>query len=203
MFDFIRVATAVPDIVVGDTSYNTNEIKKKINEAVERNTDIIVFPELSITGYTCADLFGQKALINSSNKSIKELLDYTENLDIVVIVGAPISILNQLYNCALVLSKGKISGIVPKTFLHDYGELNEKRWFSSSKALNVEEISSKTLGFDAEYNIPVSRNIIFDIPNLARFGIEICEDSFSPIPTGSFLSLNGAELIINISAMTT
>lgn len=201
MFDFLRAAAIVPDIIVGDTKHNTNEIKNKISDAIEKNADIIVFPELSLTGYTCSDLFGQATLLNNCKYSISELLDYTKNIDSIIIVGSPISILNQLYNCAVVLIKGKIAGIVPKTYLPDHNEFNEKRWFSSSQSLNVLEISSQNLDLCEDYQIPVGRNLIFDIPKLAKFGIEICEDLFAPIPTGNFLAMNGAELIINIAAI--
>lgn len=201
MFDFLRAAAIVPDIIVGDTKYNTNQIKNKISDAIEKNADIIVFPELSLTGYTCADLFGQATLVNNCKSSIRELLDFTKNIDSVIIVGAPISILNQLYNCAVVLFKGKIAGIVPKTFLPDYNEFCEKRWFSSAQSLKVEEISSRELDLEEDYQIPVGKNLIFDIPKLAKFGIEICEDLFAPIPTGNFLALNGAELIVNLAAI--
>ncbi|MBR3791903.1 MAG: NAD(+) synthase, partial [Clostridia bacterium] len=201
MFDFLRAAAIVPNIIVGDTKYNTNQIKNKISDAIEKNADIIVFPELSLTGYTCADLFGQATLVNNCKSSIRELLDFTKNIDSVIIVGAPISILNQLYNCAVVLFKGKIAGIVPKTFLPDYNEFCEKRWFSSAQSLKVEEISSRELDLEEDYQIPVGKNLIFDIPKLAKFGIEICEDLFAPIPTGNFLALNGAELIVNLAAI--
>ena len=92
MYDFIRVAVAVPKIIVGDTGHNTNSIKQKINEAIEKNSDFIVFPELSLTGSTCGDLFFQSTLLNNSKNSINELCDYTQNLDCIVVVGAPISI---------------------------------------------------------------------------------------------------------------
>ncbi len=195
MYDFIRTASAVPDIVVGDTSYNIKEIKKKINEAVEQNADIIVFPELSISGATCDDLFFQSTLINNCKTEIVELLDYTESLDCVIIVGAPLSILNKLYNCAIVLAKGKITGIVPKTFLSDY------RWFASADELQIDEISSLSFGLKEKYTIPIGNNLIFGIPNVLNFGIEIGEDLLAPIPPSTYFSTHGAELILNLSAI--
>ncbi len=193
MYDFIRVAAAVPDIVVGDTNYNTNAIKQKINEAIEQNADFIVFPELSLTGSTCGDLFFQSTLLNSCKKAIKELMEYTENLDCIVIIGTPVSILNKLYNCAIVFAKGKITGIVPKTYLPD------NRCFASADSLLIKEINANIFGL-GNYSIPVGNNLIFDIPDTVKFGIEIGEDLSSPIPPSTFLAMNGAELILNLSA---
>lgn len=201
MFDFIRTAACVPDIVVGDTVFNTNSIKEKINEAIKKDADIILLPELSVSGYTCADLFFQSTLLNNCKTAIIEILNYTKNLDCIVVVGAPVSILNQLYNCALVLAKGKIVGIIPKTFLPDYNEFSEKRWFSSADALVKEEISSKEFGLKDDYSIPVGNNLIFDIPGVLKFGVEVCEDLCAPIPKSTLLSLNGAELILNPAAI--
>ena len=195
MYDFIRAAATVPDIVVGNTTFNTNQIKKKINEAIDKNADFIVFPELSISGATCDDLFFQSTLLNNCKAAIKELLDYTQNLDCIVVVGAPISILNKIYNCAVVLVKGKIAGIIPKTFLSDY------RWFSSAETLQIKEISSLSFGVKDDYAIPVGNNLIFDVPNTLKFGVEIGEDLTSPIPPSTILAMNGAELILNISAI--
>ncbi len=193
MYDFIRVAAAVPNIVVGDTTYNTNSIKQKINEAIEQNTDFIVFPELSLTGSTCGDLFFQSTLLNSCKKAVKELLEYTENLDCIVVVGAPINIVNKLYDCAVVLVKGRVAGIIPKTYLSD------SRWFASADSLQVNEINASVLGLD-NYSIPVGNNLIFDIPDTLKFGVEIGEDLSSSIPPSTFLAMNGAELVLNLSA---
>ena len=193
MYDFIRVAAAVPNIVVGDTSCNLNSIKQKISEAIKKDTDFIVFPELSLTGSTCGDLFFQSTLLNSCKSAIKELCYYTENLDCIVVVGAPISILNKLYDCAVVLTKGKIAGIVPKTYLSDC------RCFSSADSLPIKEINSNCFGLD-EYSIPVGNNLVFDIPDTIKFSIEVGEDLSSPIPPSTFSAMNGAELILNPSA---
>ena len=193
MYDFIRVATAVPDIIVGDTAYNTNSIKQKINEAIKQDADFIVFPELSLSGSTCGDLFFQSTLLNNCKNAIKELLEYTENLDCIVIVGAPVSIINKLYNCAVVLAKGKLLGIVPKTYLPD------NRCFASADSLLIKEINANIFGL-GDYLVPAGNNLIFDIPDILKFGVEIGEDLTSPIPPSTFLSMNGAELILNLSA---
>ncbi len=193
MYDFIRVAAAVPNIVVGDTSYNTNAIKQKINEAIEKNADFILFPELSLTGSTCGDLFFQSTLLNNCKNAIKELCDYTENIDCIVVIGAPINILNKLYDCAIILAKGKIAGIVPKTHLLDC------RCFVSADSLQIKEISANIFGLD-NYSIPVGNNLVFDIADTLKFVVEIGEDLSSPIPPSTFLAMNGAELVLNISA---
>lgn len=200
MYDFLKVAAVVPALSVGNTLENTEIIERKMEEAEKQNVDFVIFPELSLTGYTCADLFFQSALLKSVNTSIKMICEKSKSFNSVQIIGAPILINGQLYNCALVINAGKIYGIIPKTFIPVYNEFYEKRWFSSSEDLNVNSISSAELGIKEEYNIPVGRNIIFNLNNEIRFGTEICEDVWAPLSPGCFLALNGAELIFNISA---
>lgn len=200
MYDFVRVAAAVPEITVADTEANTVAIIEKVKEAAEEKADIAVFPELCVTGYTCADLFFQKSLQKSAEYAIARICRETSQLNILLIIGTPAVINGQLYNCAAVIQNGKVLGIVPKTFIPNFNEFYEKRWFSSSRDLNVDNISAKELGLLGNYEIPVSGNIIFNLSGEVRFGIEICEDIWAPIPPSSFLALNGAELIFNISA---
>ena len=200
MFDYIRVASAVPKLSVGNVEYNTNEIIKKLDESVKNNTDVIVFPELCLTGYTCADLFFQKTLLNATNNAIKTLLEKSKTVSGIIIIGAPLDIQGQLYNCAVVINNGEVLGVVPKTFIPNYNEFYEKRWFNSANDLTVDEICSCELGLKDVYDIPVGNDLVFNINNEVKIGIDVCEDLWSPIPPSSYLSLAGAEVIFNLSA---
>ena len=200
MFDYIRVASAVPKLSVGNVEYNTNEIIKKLDESVKNNTDVIVFPELCLTGYTCADLFFQKPLLNATNNAIKTLLEKSKTVSGIIIIGAPLDIQGQLYNCAVVINNGEVLGVVPKTFIPNYNEFYEKRWFNSANDLTVDEICSCELGLKDVYDIPVGNDLVFNINNEVKIGIDVCEDLWSPIPPSSYLSLAGAEVIFNLSA---
>ena len=146
MFMFLRTAAAVPGVSVADTTYNTEEIIKKMNEAEEKNVNITVFPELCITGYTCADLFFQKTLIDAAALGLNKILKASENLSGAFAVGLPLQINGQLYNCAVFLKGGRVLGICPKTFMPNYNEFYEKRWFSVSEELEEEDICSSEIG---------------------------------------------------------
>lgn len=200
MFEFIRTALAVPDIEVANVEYNLGKITEKLEEAEKRGADIVVFPELSLTGYTCADLFFQKSLYDSCKKAVSKLVSFSVGLDFVFAVGSPVKINGQLYNCAVVIGAGKVLGIVPKTFMPNYNEFYEKRWFSTSEDLNTDFISSSELGLSKEYEIPVGRDLIFSVNGEYKFAAELCEDLWTPVPPSSFAALGGAELIINLSA---
>lgn len=195
-FGYVRVAAAVPELRVANVDFNTKEIIKVIKELDKKGVQIVTFPELCLTGYTCADLFEQDILITKSLDGIKEILDKTKNLDIISIVGAPIVCDNQLFNCGVVINKGEILGIVPKTYIPNYGEFYEKRWFSSSNTLNSKVI--KVLGKD----VLVGTDLIFRDVNDSKytFGIEICEDLWSPKAPSVEAALNGATMIFNLSA---
>ncbi len=200
MFDFVRVGSGVPDIEIGNVEFNVEQIIKKASDAKEGNVDVLAFPELSLTGYTCADLFFQDTLLNNVKEGIKTIVEKSTEWDITLAVGAPICINGQLYNCAVLINRGRILGIVPKTFLPNYSEYYEKRWFSSSVDLVQKTISSKAFNLCAEYDIPVGRNLIFNINDKVKIAVEICEDLWSPLPPSTFLTLNGAEVILNLSA---
>lgn len=200
MYDFIRVAVAVPLVNVGDISFNSSQIIKNASKAQEHNVDLLVFPELSLTGYSCGDLFFQSCLYSEINKAIAEIVKASHDWNFAFAIGAPLIIGNQLYNCAVIILKGKVQGIVPKTFLPIHNEFFEKRWFSSSLDLKIEKVSSSILGISEEYDIPIGRDLIFNINSKINLGVEICEDLWSPIPPSSFLTLGGAEIILNLSA---
>ncbi len=194
-FGYVTVAAAIPAVKVCDTEYNVKQIEDFIAQAEGKGVEIIVFPELSVTGYSCQDLFAQQMLIEQAEVSIIQLLDFTHKLDIISIVGAPVCIGNSLYNCAIVIQHGSILGIVPKTHLPNYGEFYEKRWFASSANLSKTEIryagNSVVVGPDPQ---------LFCTSDGVMFGIEICEDVWAPLPCSNRLAMAGADIIFNLSA---
>ena len=201
MLDFIRIACAVPPVSVGDVKKNTDDICRYIALADEKGSDVVVFPELAMTGYTCADLFFQERLLDSTKEEIARIVACSKNHPAVaVVVGMPMVIAGQMYNCGVVITAGKVQGIAPKTYLPNYKEFYERRWFSSSQDLHVNCVSSKELGLKEDYSIPVGRDLIFRLGDGAKLGVEICEDLWTPMPPSTMLTLNGAEVIVNLSA---
>ena len=192
---FITVAAAIPQVKVADCIFNTQQIESMIAQAEGKGVEVIVFPELSITGYTCQDLFRQHALLEQSETAVMMLLDFTRKLDVIAIVGLPVIVGDLLLNCAAVIQKGDLLALIPKTYLPNYSEFYEKRWFASSQDLHPTEIRF------AGTRITVSRE-----PQLIRtcdgaiLGIEICEDVWAPAPPSNRLALAGADLIFNLSA---
>lgn len=196
MYGIIRVAAAIPLVTVADCIYNREEILKLIFEAKKEGVKIIVFPELSITSYSCQDLFYQQSLIAASSLALKELVKESFYLDIIISVGMPIVCDNKTFNCSVIIHAGKILGVVCKTYLPNYNEFYEKRWFSSANDLISKEITL------CGQTVPIGNDIIFsaqNIPNL-KIGVEICEDLWAPIPPSSYLALGGATVILNSSA---
>ena len=193
---FVRVGAVVPKLKVADTEFNCNEIIEQIEIASNNKIQIAIFPELCITGYTCQDLFEQDTLLEEAEKSLSKILDYTNNLYIICIIGMPIKQENQLFNTAVVIQKGEILGVVPKTFIPNYGEFYEKRWFASSKNANKKEI--EMLG----QKVPFGIDLLFKDKenNEICFGIEICEDIWAVEPPSNKLALLGANIIFNLSA---
>lgn len=193
---FVRVGAVVPKLKVADTEFNCNEIIKQIEVASNNKIQIAVFPELCVTGYTCQDLFEQDTLLEEAEKALNKILDYTNNLDIICIIGMPIKAENQLFNTAVVIQKGKILGIVPKTFIPNYGEFYEKRWFASSKNANKKEIEI------LDQKVPFGIDLLFKDKenNEICFGIEVCEDIWTVEPPSNKLALLGANIIFNLSA---
>ncbi len=198
MFDYFRIACAVPDIEVADVNFNIKEMKKYIDKAKNQNVDLLVFPELGITGYTCADLFFQDTLIKEAANGVKELVEYSNGSDVIISAGAPININGSLFNCAVIIFNGIIHGIIPKKFIANSGEFFEKKHFTSSLNLDTEYIYSEYFGFNDEYDIPVGCKV-FCIKG-AKVGFEICEDLFSVSPVSTDLCLSGAEIIANLAA---
>ena len=192
--DFLKVASACPNTRVSDVNYNIENILKCINEANEERCKFIVFPELCVTSYTCGDLFLQDHLLSQSLEGIETLLNNTRNMDMLIAVGAPLVVGSTIYNCAYLLFKGKILGIVPKSYLPNYSEFYEKRWFTEGIS-----ITSQKVDLPFQKDIPFGVDLIFS-SNLGNFGVEICEDLWVTIPPSSYLSLMGAHVIGNLSA---
>ncbi len=192
---FIKVASAIPSVKVANCQYNLQQIETVIATSEGKGVEIIVFPELSITGYTCQDLFRQRVLLEEAELCVMKLLDFTRNLDIISIVGAPMIVGDLLLNCGIVIQKGNILGIVPKTFLPNYCEFYEKRWFASSQDLKTTEIR-----FAGNKVTLSSKPKVFCTCDGVRFGVEICEDLWAPVPPSNDLAMAGAELIFNLSA---
>ena len=194
-YGFIRTAAATPDIKVCDCDFNADNIIKNIKTAYENNTEIIVFPELVITGYTCGDLFGQRTLISSSMKALDKIKCETKNINTLIVLGMPYQYKGKLYNCGAVLYKGHILALISKSFLPNYNEFYEKRWFE--EALN-ETVYVDILGD----TVPFGTKIIVQAENIPEFSlaVEICEDLWSVIPPSSNHSLAGATIIANPSA---
>lgn len=192
-YGFVRVAAATPKLMVADCDYNTGEIIQMIGESIQKDAEIVAFPELGLTAYTCADLFHHHILIEAVEKSIIKILDYLSDKRIIAIVGMPLVVKDRIYNVAAVLSGKHILGFVPKTYLPNYNEFYEKRWFASSDELIDQEV------IFAGQEVPVGTDLLFQTPTM-RFGIELCEDLWTPIPPSSILSLSGAEVVFNLSA---
>lgn len=195
-FGYMRIAAAVPIMNVADPMFNVKEIVSMVKTAYEaKNTKIILFPELCITGYTCGDLFNQKALLKGAEEALYILLEETKHLNILIAVGMPVNADNQLFNCAVLLKEGKILGIVPKTYVPNYNEFYEKRWFASSTS----RISDNLIICGQQ--VPFNENILFkDTLSDLSIGIDVCEDLWVNIPPSSYHTLYGANLILNLSA---
>jgi NAD+ synthase (glutamine-hydrolysing) len=202
-FGYVRVAAAVPHMRVADCQYNAAAIKKQITEAVEEGVEVICFPELSITGYTCADLFFTQQLQKDALCALEDVCAYTRNLPIIVLVGAPLKVDNNLYNCAFVMTDGDVVGVVPKINLPNTGEFYEKRWFSSGRDVlenNVNSIRPRIPTIELwGTDVPFGIDLLFATKDYS-FGIEICEDLWSPLPASTQLAIQGAEIIFNLSS---
>ena len=192
-YGYVKVAAAVPRVKVADCKFNAAQIEKEIIIADGKGVQIIIFPELSITGYTCADLFGQQLLLEEAEMGLMQMLNSTCQLDIISIVGMPIAVNGALLNAAVVFQKGKVLGVVPKTYLPNYKEFYEKRWFTS--AAEVSDSSVRQCGQVA----PMDAGLLFETAD-TTFGVEICEDLWATIPPSSALALQGAEILFNMSA---
>lgn len=193
---FVKVAAAVPELKVAGCTFNISKLTEMMREAGKSGAEIVVFPELSITAYTCGDLFQQQLLLKEAVSHLGMLAADTKDLDILALVGLPVLLDNQLFNCAAVLQKGEILGIVPKTYIPGYKEFYEERWFASgNNALNGSiELFGK--------RVPFGNDLLFEAAGDTPvcFGIEICEDLWTPIPPSSYQAIAGATILFNLSA---
>ena len=190
---FIKVAAAVPFVRVADCQYNIEHIEAQVRQADAQGVEIMTFPELCITGYTCGDLFLKPFLIRLAQESLLELAHRTADTEVLFIVGMPILIESQLFNAAVALQGGRILGAIPKTYLPNYREFQEARWFSPAKDLQLATIQI------GEQQVPIGYNVLFRSGGVA-IGIEICEDMWTPYTPGTRLTLYGAQIIFNLSA---
>lgn len=201
MLDFMRIACAVPPVRVGDVTKNVRDIRAFIEQANNDGCDLVVFPEMALTGYTCADLFFQETLLNAAKAGLRSIAACTEDCpEITAVVGLPAVIGGQMYNCGAVVARGKVWGLVPKTYLPNYNEFYERRWFSSSEDLQQDHVSAAELGLEGDYSVPVGRDALFRIGDGTMLGVEVCEDLWTPLPPSTLMTLNGAEVVVNLSA---
>ena len=194
-YGFIKVAAAVPSVRVADCEYNLQQIENIIAMAEGRGVEVAVFPELCVTGYTCQDLFRQSLLLERAEESLLKLLDFTRNLDIISIVGLPVAVGDVLLNCAAVVQRGSLLGLVPKTYLPNYSEFYEKRWFASAHDIRPTEVH-----YAGGSVMVTPQPTLFRTCDGVLFGVEICEDVWAPVPPSSNLALAGADVVFNLSA---
>ena len=192
-YGYIKVAAAIPRVKVADCAHNAQQIIALINQANERGVNVISFPELSITSCSCGDLFRQGTLLRKAESALEQIAEATEQLQIVAIVGLPIAINDSLYDCAAVVARGEILGVIPKSYIPTSGTMNDSRWFTSGDKLDATEILL------AGNYVQADKYLLFDIDGV-RFGVEIGEDLCSPIPPSTYQAMGGAQLIFNLSA---
>lgn len=195
-YGYIRVGAIVNKLVLANPLENAKELINNIKDAYQKDIAIVVTPELALTGYTCADLFLQDKLIKDVLEGLKEILKATKTLDIITIIGMPLATNNTLYNTAVVINKGKILGIIPKSYIPNYNEFYEDRWFSSG--LNLKDTYLELLG----QTVPFGTDLLFQDENTKEitFAFEICEDLWAVTPPSSEYAINGATIIFNLSS---
>ena len=192
-YGFVKVAAAIPRVKVADCKANANQIDALIAIAEGKGVQMIVFPELCITGYTCGDLFKQTLLLEESEIALMQIMNNTRQMDIISLIGMPVMIGDSLMNCAVIIQKGKILGIVPKTYLLNHNEGNEQRWFAPAAGSG-----NSTVRLCGQ-SVPMGTHLLFDTPETC-FGVEIADDAWTATPPSSMMALNGAEIIFNLSA---
>ena len=210
-YGFIRTAAAVPAVRIADTEYNAAEICRLAGEAFDKEVSLVAFPELSLTGYSCGDLFGQTLLVKGAEEGIRKIVEFSRGKSIVIIAGAPVPYRSRLYDCAVVIRNGNVKGIVPKTYIPS----SDSRWFASGSDFLSSETRNDGAFLDngkdcvregfcgeiryAGQRCNISPNLLFGIGH-CTFAIELGEDLQAPVPPSSFHALQGAQIIVNLSA---
>ena len=194
-YGFVNVAAAVPTVKVADVEYNVQQVESLIAQAEDHGVEIVVFPELCITGYSCQDLFKEQLLLSKAEEGLMMLMSFTRKLNVICVVGMPVQAGGLLLNCAVVIQSGTLLGIVPKTYLPNYNEFYEKRWFASAQDLNPTDLylAGSPIKLSSEPKL-------FKTGDGVKFGVEICEDVWAPIPPSNQLTMAGADIILNLSA---
>ncbi|WP_289161541.1 NAD(+) synthase [uncultured Parabacteroides sp.] len=192
-YGFVKVAAAVPHVQVADCFYNIQQMEGLMRQASDKGVQIIAFPEMSVTAYTCLDLFAQQTLLKNAEQALLKLVSDTADLNILTIAGSPLVTENRLINAAIAFQAGKILGVVPKTYIPNYKEFQEQRWFTSAT-----ELRDKTVSI-GDRTYPLGSHLLFTAGQV-KVGIEICEDLWVPVPPSSLLAMEGANILVNISA---
>ena len=195
--NFVRLAVAVPEVRVADPAFNAAQTVNLMRQAVERNALLAAFPELGLSAYSCDDLFHQQALLDGCRAALGEVLDASRELPLIALVGLPLQVDNVLFNCAVVLSRGRILGVVPKVYLPNYREFYELRQFAPADCAFRDHVD-----LCGQHAIPFGSHLLFAAEGqpLFTFGVEICEDLWVPIPPSSYAALAGATVLVNLSA---
>jgi NAD+ synthase (glutamine-hydrolysing) len=195
--DFVRVAVATPEVRVADPAFNGRQTIEGMRDAGRRQAILAVFPELGLPAYSCEDLFQQRALLDGCLDALREVVAASERLPLAAVVGLPVEVDQLLYNCAVVISQGRVLGVVPKTYLPNYREFYERRYFTPGDAATREAID---LG--DQRDVPFGSRLLFRMPAQPRlvFHVEVCEDLWVPVPPSSLAALAGATLLLNLSA---
>ena len=193
---FISVACGTPKLRLADCAYNAEQTFTMMRSAEKAGVKVLVLPELGLTGYTCGDLFYQDALLREAEEALKTVLEATRNLEVVTAVGLPLRVREKLYNCAAIIQKGQILGVVPKTHLPNYGEFAEKRWFAPAPE------KEEYVDLCGHLTVPFAARQIFHCQNVPglTLGFEICEDLWSPDSPSIRMAKAGASIIGNLSA---
>ncbi|WP_353662161.1 NAD(+) synthase [Hydrogenimonas sp. SS33] len=194
MYGFVRVAAAVPKVRVANVGFNVEHIVDLWRTAEERKVSAVLFPELGLSGYSCGDLFYQRALHKAVEEGLERLLEVSKGWKSVAIVGAPVWWTGRLYNAALVLQGGRVLGVVPKTYIPEHKEYYEKRWFVSGAGICGESVTL------CGEEVPFGTDLLFEEKGRYLFGVEVCEDLWSVVPPSSYMALAGATLLFNLSA---
>lgn len=195
--ELVRVGVAVPAVRVADPAFNAQQVSGLIAQAAERRAIAVLFPELCLSGYSCEDLFHQEALLGECRSALQEILEASRTQPVMAVVGVPLVVDHLLYNCAVVLCRGQVLGVVPKTYLPNYREFYERRQFTPGDAAVCDTIECCGQG-----DVPFGPDLLFQLEQqpLATFHVEICEDLWVPVPPSSEAALAGATVLLNLSA---